>query len=453
MAKGATHVLGLDIGTTTIKAAELQLSGGEVCLVGRPAVLPTPEGAVRGGVVVDAPEVANALQELKTVYGMQTSKVIASVGGDSSVVVRITEVPKMSGKELEEAIQWELDEQTPFPVEEVIYDYAPIEHADADPEATEMEVLLAVAQEDMVNAHVEAIMATGMRPVAIDVEPLAIGRALVDAAGEEFAEQTVVNVHIGATTTLIIIFRQKLLSFVRVIPSGGENLTQALAQTFMIDQALGELVKVQLGNLGDGGYAEEVGAGEPELAEDILEGEPEESLESDSVFELSSTAEGSATIEAPEDRATHLEIEDLGELELPPGEVEQAAEPGAEAPPEAGPPEVEADSDLAYARDQVAEVLTTPILDIATEVRRSLDFYRRQHRNEAIDRVLLTGGTANLSDLAELVTDETGVATELGDPFKYLAVDAAEAPEDYLRDIGPAAAIAVGLALRDMLPE
>jgi len=120
MAKGATHVLGLDIGTTTIKAAELQLSGGEVCLVGRPAVLPTPEGTVRGGVVVDAPEVANALQELKTVYGMQTSKVIASVGGDSSVVVRITEVPKMSGKELEEAIQWELDEQTPFPVEEVI---------------------------------------------------------------------------------------------------------------------------------------------------------------------------------------------------------------------------------------------------------------------------------------------------------------------------------------------
>ncbi|MCD6360250.1 MAG: pilus assembly protein PilM, partial [Armatimonadetes bacterium] len=84
MAKGATHVLGLDIGTTAIKATELQLSGGEVRVVGRPVVLPTPDGAVRGGVVVDAPQLAEALKQLKSVYGIRTNKVIASVGGDSS---------------------------------------------------------------------------------------------------------------------------------------------------------------------------------------------------------------------------------------------------------------------------------------------------------------------------------------------------------------------------------
>lgn len=446
MAKGATHVLGLDIGTTAIKAAELQLRGGEVYLVGRPAVLPTPEGAVRGGVVVEALEVADVLRELKSVYGIGCNKVVASVGGDSSVVVRITEVPKMSGKELDEAIQWELDEQTPFPVEEVIYDYAPIEPADADPEATEMEVLLAVAQEDMVNAHAEAMLAAGLRPVAIDVEPLAIGRALVEAGGDEFAEQTIVNVHIGATTTLILVFRQKLLSFVRVIPSAGENLTQAVAQAFMIDQEMAELVKVQLGDLGDGGYAAEAGPAESGAAEVMLE-EAEEGVESDSVFELSSTGEESASLDAPDDRATHLEIEDIGELELPPTEAEPPA-PEAEARAEGG-----ADSDLAYAKDQVAEVLTTPVLDIATEVRRSLDFYRRQHRNEPVDRILLTGGTANLAGLAGLVGEETGVATEVGNPFKYVVADETESPADYLGDIGPSAVIAVGLALRDMVPE
>jgi len=448
MARGAMHVLGLDIGTTAIKGAELQLSGGEVQLVGRPAVLPTPEGAVRGGVVVDAPELAQTLQQLKSVFGIDTNKVIASVGGDSSVVVRISEVPKMTGKELDEAIQWELDEQTPFPVEDVIYDYARIERPDADPAATEMEVLLAVAQEDMVNAHVESIMGAGMRPVAIDVEPLAIGRALVDAAGEEFAEQTVVNVHVGAMTTVILVFRRKLLSFVRVIPSAGENLTQAIGQTFMIDQAQAELVKLQLGNLGDGGYAEELGGDEFEIEEEVREGEAEEALESDSVFELSTTGEETAHLEAADDRATHLEIEDLGDLESPPGEDEQTAEESAKSGPEA-----EGDADLVYARDQVAEALTNAVLDIATEVRRSLDFYRRQHRNEPIDRILLTGGTANLPGLVELIADETGVATEVGDPFKYLVVDESQAPAAYLRDTGPSAVIAVGLALRDMLPD
>lgn len=443
MARGATHVLGLDIGTAFIKAAELQLRGDTFHVVGRPAVIPTPEGAVRGGVIVDAPAVSEALQALKSQYGVHVKSVVASVGGDSSVVVRITEVPKMSGKELDDAIQWELDEQTPFPVDEVIYDYAPITRPDADPEATEMEVLLAVAQEDLVNAHVEAIMGAGMQPVAIDVEPLAIGRALVDAAGDELADQTIVNVHIGATTTLILIFRHKLLAFVRVIPSAGENLTQTLAQNFMVSPEQAEVIKLFLGNLQEGGAVEQperdefAGAG-------MFEAEEEE-LGTESVFELSSADEEPATIEPADEGVTHLEIEeDLGGYEEPVA-PEAPAAPAAPAEP--------MDPDLVEAREHVAEVLTESVLDIATEVRRSLDFYRRQHRNESIDRIVVTGGTAGLEGLVQLMTEETGVAAELGDPFRYTEIDDSSVSAQYLRDIGPTMVIAVGLALRDMVGE
>ncbi len=443
MARGATHVLGLDIGTAFIKAAEIQLRGDAFHLVGRPAVIPTPEGAVRGGVVVDAPAVAEALQEVRSRYGMRVKSVIASVGGDSSVVVRITEVPKMSGKELDEAIQWELDEQTPFPVDEVIYDYVPIERPDADPEGTEMEVLLCVAQEDLVNAHVEAMMSAGMQPTAIDVEPLAIGRALVDVAGDELADQTLVNVHIGATTTLILVFRQRLLSFVRVIPSAGENLTQSLAQSLMVDQEQAEVIKLQLGNLQDGGFVEQPEADEFAGA-GMFEDEAED-LGSDSVFELSSTGDGAAPLEPVDERATHLEIEeDLGEFEEPARET---------APPPAARPGEPVDPDLAEAREHVAGALTEPVLDIATEVRRSLDFYRRQHRNEPIDRIVITGGTAGLEGLAELMAEETGVATELGNPFRHMTVDDDSVSAQYLQDIAPSMIIAVGLAIRDMVSE
>ncbi len=443
MARGATHVLGLDIGTAFIKAAELQLRGDTFHVVGRPAVIPTPEGAVRGGVIVDAPAVSEALQALKSQYGLHMKRVVASVGGDSSVVVRITEVPKMSGKELDDAIQWELDEQTPFPIDEVIYDYAPITRPDADPEATEMEVLLAVAQEDLVNAHVEAIMGAGMQPVAIDVEPLAIGRALVDAAGDELADQTIVNVHIGATTTLILIFRHKLLAFVRVIPSAGENFTQTLAQNFMVSPEQAEIIKLFLGNLQEGGAVEP-----PEHDEfagtGMFEAEEEE-LEIESVFELSSADEEPATIEPADEGATHLEIEeDLGGYEEPVA-PEAPAAPVAPAEP--------MDPDLVEAREHVAEVLTESVLDIATEVRRSLDFYRRQHRNEPIDRIVVTGGTAGLEGLVQLMAEETGVATELGDPFRYTEIDDSSVSAQYLRDIGPTMVIAVGLALRDMVGE
>ena len=448
MAKGATHVLGLDIGTTAIKAVELQLSGGDVRVVGRPVVLPTPDGTVRGGVVVDAPQLADTLKELKSVYGIHTSKVIASVGGDSSVVVRIAEVPKMSGKELEEAVVWELDEQTPFPVDEVIYDYVSIDRPDTDPEATEMELLLAVAQEDMVDAHVEAMMGAGLRPVHIDVEPLAIGRALVDAAGDELADQTVVNVHIGATNTLILIFRQKLLAFVRVIPSAGQNLTQTIAETLMLDEAQAELLKVRLGSVAEGGY--EGGREERQPGEDML-AEGEDEFLSDSVFELSTTGEDSATMEPPDEQATHLEIEEVPDLE-PPAEGDQVgAAPAGQA--EEPAPAVEQDPDLVEAKEQVAGALVNSVLDIATEVRRSLDFYRRQHRNEPIDRIILTGGTANLEGIEDLIAEETGVATERGNPFRHLVADEEQASQRYLADIGPSAVVAVGLALRDMVPD
>ncbi|MFO8079366.1 MAG: type IV pilus assembly protein PilM [Armatimonadota bacterium] len=444
MARGATHVLGLDIGTAFIKAAEIQLRGDEFHVVGRPAVIPTPEGAVRGGVIVDAPAVAEVLREIRARYGAKTKKVIASVGGDSSVVVRITEVPRMSGKELDEAIQWELDEQTPFPVDEVIYDYAPIEPEDADPEATEMEVLMAVAQEDLVAAHVEAIQTGGMQPVAIDVEPLAIGRAIVDAAGDEYADQTVVSVHIGATNTLILIFRHKLLSFVRVIPSAGENFTQSMAQSLMLDQEQAEVVKLLLGNILEGGFVEE-----PEEADEFGgmgmfedEGAGEDEFASDSVFELSS-AEEEAELGPVDDRATHLEIdEELEEIEEP--VTEEVPEPVEQAPQ---------DPDLVEAREHVGEALTEPVLDVATEVRRSLDFYRRQHRNEPIDRIVVTGGSAKIEGLVQLITEETGVTAELGNPFEHLQIDDESIPETYLRDIGPSSVIAVGLALRDMVAD
>lgn len=228
MARGATHVLGLDIGSQAIKAVELRLAGHEVRMVGHPVVIPTPEHSVSGGRIVDSAAVSEALADLLSRSGFGVKKVVASVGGDTDVVVRIIEVPKMTGKELEEAIQWELERQAPFPVDQAVYDYRPIERDDTPADAQNMEVLLAVAQEEMVDAHVESMMAAKLMPLAIDVEPLAIARAMADAGGEALADQTIVVVHIGASSTAIVIVRKGLLAFVRSIPTAGATFTSAV---------------------------------------------------------------------------------------------------------------------------------------------------------------------------------------------------------------------------------
>jgi len=443
MARGATHVLGLDIGSQTIKAVELRRMGREIHMIGRPVVIPTPEHSVSGGRIVETAAVSEALQELLSQNGFKTHNVVASVGGESDVVVRITQVPKMSGKELEEAMQWELERQAPFPVDQAVYDYQPIIRPDTPPEAENMDVLLAVALEDMVDAHVQTLLAAKLTPLAIDVEPLAIARALVDAAGDELADQTVAIVHIGASHTVIMIVRKKLLAFVRTIPTAGLSLTAAIRQNVAEDEATAEKVKRLFADL-TAAYAYEPAAPAPEAtaAFEALGGEEEELEGAESVFELSDTDRSLSELEAGAELATQLDVDAGGAYVVPPEQqpMSEKAQPEEAA---ALPPEIEA------VRTQVYEAIAQPLLDLATEVRRSLDFYRRGHRDEEITHVYLSGGTAVIPGLAQFLSVEIGTNVEIADPFANVVVTE-EVSEEYLRDVGPLCVVAVGLAMRDM---
>ncbi len=81
---------------------------------------------------------------------------------------------------------------------------------------------------------------------------------------------------------------------------------------------------------------------------------------------------------------------------------------------------------------------------ICTELRRSLDFYLTRLRGQAISKIVLTGGTAKLKDLAPFLSGQLGLPVEIGNPF-----DTCEAnyPPEYLADVAPMMAVAVGLAL------
>jgi type IV pilus assembly protein PilM len=98
--------------------------------------------------------------------------------------------------------------------------------------------------------------------------------------------------------------------------------------------------------------------------------------------------------------------------------------------------------DLRHLHQAILPVIST----IATELRRSLDFYQVRLGDQPISRVVLTGGTAKLKHLAPFLSGELGVPVELGNPFG--ACEAAEVPPEVAADVAPMMAVAVGLALR-----
>src|SRR5712692_6815227 len=90
-----------------------------------------------------------------------------------------------------------------------------------------------------------------------------------------------------------------------------------------------------------------------------------------------------------------------------------------------------------------------PILgDLATEVRRSMDYFQTRWRESRVGRVVLSGGTARLTNLDRFLSLELGVETVIGDPFVQCEVSERVLPAAQRKQVGPAMATAVGLALR-----
>src|SRR3954451_13556863 len=144
--KSGGPVLGLDIGSSFIKACEVESKGGRATLRGI-AVVPTPPEAFANNEITDPVSLGRTIKAVLKQAGIKCPKVVTCVSGQTSLVVRIIEVPKMSPAELKETMKWEIERHVPFAAQQVVMDYQPLVPPEEVPDGQNMEVLLAVAQE------------------------------------------------------------------------------------------------------------------------------------------------------------------------------------------------------------------------------------------------------------------------------------------------------------------
>jgi len=86
--------------------------------------------------------------------------------------------------------------------------------------------------------------------------------------------------------------------------------------------------------------------------------------------------------------------------------------------------------------------------NIALEIQKTFDFFKATSSEDRIDRIFLSGGTAKVKGLQELLADRFDAGVELLNPFNSVTYNPREFDPDFINDIGPSAAIAVGLAAR-----
>jgi type IV pilus assembly protein PilM len=339
------EVVGVDIGTHSIKVVELKLAGKAIHLQTF-GIAPVPSQAIVDGAILDKGAIVESLQGLLREHKVKRKQAAMGLSGHSVIVKKIS-LPEMTEAELEESIHWEAEQYIPFDIDDVNLDFQIVEGGSS--EEGKMDVLLVAAKKDKIDDYTDLLIQAGLQPTVVDLDAFALQNAW-EINHEVVPGRNVALVNIGAGFTNIGVLRNGMTSFTRDISIGGNNYTDAIQKEFGMSAEQAERVKV----------GQEAGA-DPEAVRRIME--------------------------------------------------------------------------------TVSE-------NIAVEIQRSFDFFRATTADQDIHQILLSGGSARVKQLDAFLTQRLKIDVQVSNPFQNLKVNPKKFDAEYLAENAPAAAVAVGLALR-----
>ena len=340
------NVVGLDIGSSSIKVLELAEAKGGYQLRNF-GIAPLPPEAIVDGALMDSVTIVDSIRGLANALRIKTKDVVTSVSGHSVIVKKIS-IPTMTEDELEESIQWEAERYIPFDINDVNIDFQILGPTGGNEEL--MDLILVAAKKDIINDYLSVIIEAGFNPVIVDVDSFAIEN-MFEANYPMASGEVIALANIGASVTNINILKRGVSSFTRDIFTGGNAITEEIQRQLNVDFEEAETLK--LGNRID--------------------------------------------------------------------EANQKA---------------------------IQETLNSALNSLATEITKSLDFFRSTSSEEKVDKVFLSGGCAKINGIESVVQQQVGVPVEVVNPFKEIDCSKRDLDVDYLKEMEPIMAVSVGLGLR-----
>ena len=383
--------IGVDVGSTAVRVAEV--AAGDIPVIVRAAQVPLLPGVVEAGEIRQPEAVAEALRELWSKSGVKSKQVHLGVG-NQRVVVREVVLPWLPEKELRDTLGFQVQEFIPMASDEAVLDFDFLGELDQGGRRM-MRILLVAAHKPMVNALVEAALAARLDPQGIDLSPFAVIRAVgtedtgldLNSSGDEAI------VDIGAQVTSICVHDRGVTRFVRMLPSGGRDITLALASGLGVDD---------------------------EVAERLKRGE-----------RFPGIADATAAVESPTEEAPAVQLPapaDALPTDTPPVESPRVV-PGVPSGP-----------------TRVRDLALTRAGSFVDEVRSSIEFYAAQMPNAQIGRVLVVGGGSRLDGLLELMQERLPVPVDRGRLFER-AKSEIELSAEASAEAEAVLSVAVGLAI------
>lgn len=238
---GSKKLVGLDIGSSSIKLAEM-LSSSTGYILNRFMQIPLPKGIIVEGILADSRELSLKIKELFKNSGCRGRGIVTSLSGNSVIVKKVT-LTQMEETELRDLIRDEAGKYLPFDnMDDVNYDFQILGDNEFNP--NQMDVIIVAAKKDIVDSYLDAAVDAGINVVIMDVDSFAL-ETMFEANYDYENNEIIVIVNIGASITNINVIKGGMSIFTRDFTLGGNSITEALQEKYNVPFEEAEKIKVE----------------------------------------------------------------------------------------------------------------------------------------------------------------------------------------------------------------
>ncbi len=234
--------VGLDVGSSAIKLVHLdeRPSGYTLKALG---AIELPPDAIGEGSIKDPPVVVDAVKEVIARSGVKTNRAVIGLSGHSIIMKRLS-LPRVSPKELADAIQIEAEHHVPFAIDDVYLDYQALGASGGGNKGggEMMDVMLVAVKKAKVDEYVAVVEEAGLTVSVVDVDAFALENQF-EMNNPDAGDEVVALIDIGASVMKTAVIRGGAPLFARDIAFGGGNYTQAIAQRLRIPLEKAEAAK------------------------------------------------------------------------------------------------------------------------------------------------------------------------------------------------------------------
>ena len=232
-------LFGLDIGFSSMKVMQTKPEGKNAIVAGYGVNRFDPK-IIKDGVIIDIPEMAKSAHELfdKFVVGEITTRRVAMSIPAMRTFTRTIKLPKLTNKELEDAIRMEAEQYIPVPVDDLYMDYSITSTTE-----TEIELLAVAVPKKIVDSYVALAKVLGLELVALEATIASSSRLFVHT---ELSDVPTVIIDYGSVSSDITIFDHGIV-VTGTVGGGGDNFTDLIAEALDISKSEAQVIKAKYG--------------------------------------------------------------------------------------------------------------------------------------------------------------------------------------------------------------